>query len=158
MNYRTILLVTASVVVLIEVTFIMYKQSVDNVAQPLAEQTVEKQSDLQKIDFGSEVPNDFPTDIPLEDGAEVEQSYGLNYAGQNQLTIVFPSTKTIKENYTFYADYLEKQNWIVSNKYESEKLSSLYGTKESNDINITISENIASSSVESKVSISILKK
>lgn len=157
MNKRTILLVIASVVVLIAGTFIMYKQSVDNVAQPLAEQTTEKQIDMQKTDFGSEMPNDFPTDIPLEEGAEVEQSYSLNITGQNQLTIVFLSTKTIKENYTLYASFLEKQQWNISNKYESEKLSSLYGAKESNDINITISEDTATGS-KSQVSISVLKK
>ncbi|MGB2580739.1 MAG: hypothetical protein WBC83_03515, partial [Minisyncoccia bacterium] len=151
------LLVIASITVLIVVTFVMYKQSVDKVAQPLAEQTVEKQNEQQKTDFGSEIPSDFPTDIPIEEGAEVEQSYNLNYTGQNQLTIVFPSTKTVKENYALYSDFLEKQNWIVSNKYESEKLSSIYGTKESNDINVTIGENVTDVS-KSLVSISILKK
>lgn len=152
MNYRTILLVIISVIVLIAVTFVMYKQSMKNVVQPLAEQT-----EIQKTDFGSEIPNDFPTDIPIEGAAEVEQSYSLNYTGQNQLTIVFPSTKTVKENYTLYTSFLEKQQWDISNKYESKKLSSLYGTKESNDINITLSENTATSS-KSQVSISVLKK
>lgn len=90
MNYRTMLLVIASVVLLIAITFIMYKQSANNIAQRLAEQTV------------------------------------------------------------------EKQNWIVSNKYESEKLPFLNDTKESNDINITISESIATGS-KSHMSINVLK-
>jgi len=157
MNRRNIVLVIIGVVILIAVTFVMYKQSVNNVAQPLAEQTPIAQEEAQKTDFGSKIPSDFPTDIPLEDGAEVEQSYSLNFTGQNQLTTGFSSTKTVKENYTLYADFLEKQQWNISNKYESEKLSSLYGAKESNDINITISENTATG-LKSQVSINILKK
>lgn len=38
MNYRNILLVIASIVVLIVISFIAYKQSVNKVAQPIAEQ------------------------------------------------------------------------------------------------------------------------
>ena len=64
----------------------------------------------------------------------------------------------MKENYAFYADFLAKQGWNVSNKFESPKLSSLYGTKESNDINVTISEKKLDASVKSQVSISFLKK
>ena len=159
MNYRNIILVIASVIVLIAITFIMYKQSVDKVVQPLAEQpTTIVQTEPQKTDFGSKIPSEFPTDIPIEEGAEVQQSYSLNYAGQNQLTIVFPSTKTVKENYALYADFLNKQQWNITNKYESAKLSSLYATKESSDINVTISENTSSAQTKSQVSISVLKK
>lgn len=158
MNHRNIILVIASVTILIAITFIMYKQSVNKVAQPLAEQpTAIVQTEPQKTDFGTSTPTDFPIDIPTEKGAKIEQSYSLNYSGQKQLTIVFPSTKTVKENYTLYADFLKKQKWIVSNKYESEKLSSLYGTKESNDINVTLSEN-TTVGLKSQVSISVLKK
>src|SRR3989344_8644152 len=157
MNKRNIVLVIFSVIFLIAITFVMYKQSVKDVEQPIAEQTPIAQEEVQKTDFGSELPSDFPTDIPTEEGVEVEQSYSLNYEGQKQLTIVFPSTKTVKENYTLYADFLEKQNWIVSNKYESEKLSYIYGTKESNDINVTISHDSDGVSVKSQVSISVLK-
>jgi len=111
-----------------------------------------------RTDFGTDVPADFPADIPIEDGAQAEQSYSLNYAGQKQLTIVFLSTKMVKENYVLYADLLAKQGWNVSNKYESPKLFSLYGMKESNDINVTISENTSATSTKSQVSISVLKK
>lgn len=111
----------------------------------------------QKTDYGANVPTDFPTDIPVEKGVKFEQSYGLSYVGQKQLTIVFLSTKTVKENYSLYADFVKKQGWVIFNKYENEKLSSLYGTKGDNDINVTISENTAAP-VRSQVSISVLKK
>lgn len=158
MSYRNILLVIASVVVLIAISFIMYKQSENKIVQPLAGQVAEKQNEPKRTDFGTKIPTDFPTDIPIEKGVKVEQSYSLNYVGQKQLTIVFLSTKTVKENYAIYADFLKKQNWSISNKYESTKISSLYSIKDSNEINITISNNTSAASTKSQVSISVLKK
>src|SRR3989344_716995 len=117
------------------------------------EETATGSQEPTRTEFGTGVPADFPADIPIEDGTQAEQSYSLNYAGQKQLTIVFASVKTVKENYALYADFLAKQGWNVSNKYESPKLSSLYGMKESNDINVTIGEQKSDASLKSQVSI-----
>lgn len=142
--------------VFIIVTFVVIQKR-NTPAQSIA-QIEQTPQEPQKTDFGTSMPTDFPTDIPVEKGTKVEQSYSLNYAGQKQLTIVFLSAKTVKENYTLYADFLKEKNWNMVNNYESPKLSSLYGTKESNDINVTISENDSTLLVKSQVSISILKK
>lgn len=136
--------------VVIGVLFYIQKNS-KNVSQTSSQEP-------QKTEFGAKAPSDFPVDIPIEAGVQVEQSYGLNYVGQKQLTIVFLSSKTIEENYSLYSDFLKKQNWNIVNEYKSPKLSSLYGTKESYDINVTISENTSSPSAKSQVSISVLKK
>jgi len=133
--------------------------SPQNIEQPAAEKSQPQDSqEPQKTDFGTDVPTDFPTDIPIESGAKVQQSYGLNYAGQNQLSIVFLSAKTVQENYLVYSDFLKKQNWNILNTYDKPALSSLYGTKENNEINITISENTSDAFAKSQVSISVLKK
>lgn len=156
---KKIILITGSIIIVAGVVlFAVYKQKGSKVPPPKTEQTAVVSPEPQKTDFGTKMPTDFPTDIPVEKGAPVAQSYSLNYVGQKQLTIVFPSSKTVTENYILYTDFLKKQNWNISNKYESEKVSSLYGMKESNDINITISENTSSPSAVSQVSISVLKK
>lgn len=160
---KIIILVALALVIIGAVFIWLNRAAVKQFISPqpqasLKEQTATTQPEPEKTDFGASVPTDFPTDIPLEQGVKVEQSYGLNYVGQKQLTIVFLSVKTVKENLSLYADFLKKQNWIISNKYESAELSSLYGTKENNDINVTISENTLSISIQSRVSISILKK
>ena len=111
----------------------------------------------KKTDFGTSTPANFPMTIPLEKGARVEQSFNLHYFAQNQLTFVFLSTKTVKENVALYSDFLKKQNWHISNTYASTTLSSLYATKGSQDINVTISEHTATST-KSQVSISVLNK
>ncbi len=109
-----------------------------------------------KTDFESEKPTDFPTNIPVEQGVKVNQSYSLDYAGQKQLTIVFPSVKTVKQNYDLYAEFLKKDSWVISNKHESVSVSSLYGIKVNNQINITIGTGTSTSTTQ--VSISVLKK
>jgi hypothetical protein len=119
---------------------------------------VNKSQEPQRIEFDTNVPNDFPSNIPIEKGVTVEQSYGLTYEGQKQLSIVFLSYKSVKDNYSLYIDFLSNQNWVISNKYESDKLSSIYSTKENNDINVTISENTSNDHMKSQVSISVLKK
>lgn len=159
MNYKRIILAVVGIVIVVGLgVFAIYKQNRSGVIAPVAEQKVANTPEPQKTDFGTSMPTDFPTDIPVEKGIKFEQSYGLNYAGQKQLTIVFQSTKTVKENYALYSEFLKKNNWNISNKYESPKLSSLYGAKENNDINVTISENSTTPSVKSQVSVSILKK
>ena len=114
-----------------------------------------------KTEFGDKPSPDFPTNIPLEQKVKINQSYGLDYIGQKQLTIVFMSMKTVKQNYDLYFNFLKEDGWIISNKYESEKLaslSSLYGTKGNNEINVTTSSNDFGSTTKSMINISVLKK
>lgn len=169
---KTILVVVAVISAILLVAFFTIKnnnikkqqsvvdqKTIDLSSEPTKEdQAVKTSSEPKKTDFGTNLPTDFPTDIPVEKGVKVDQSYSLNYEGQKQLTIVFPSNRTVKENYTLYEDFLKKQNWNISNKLEKNEIASLYGTKGSNDINVTISENTSATSMKSQVSISILKK
>lgn len=157
-NKKKILTVIAMAAVLVvAIGMFVVLQKIKIPVQPIT-QIEQTQPEPQKTDFGINMPTDFPSDIPVEKGVKVEQSYSLNYVGQKQLTIVFQSTKTVKENYTLYSVFLEKENWNISNKYEGPKVSSLYGTKESNEINVAISGNTAATSTKSRVSISVLKK
>ena len=153
---RKLILIATSVIVITGVVLFTWVIQKDN--QNFKQQAVTPTQEPQRTEFGTNIPTDFPTDIPVEQGIAVEQSYSLNYVGQKQLTIVFISSKTVEENYALYADFLKNKNWNISNKYESIKVSSLYGTKESNDINVTISDNTSNPSAKSQVSISVLKK
>lgn len=157
-NKKKFLIITVLLIVFV-LTVLIVSQKRNTPPQPVTqtEQISPIPQEPKKTDFSTSIPTDFPTDIPLEKGIKIEQSYSLNYTDQKQLTVVFPSTKTVKENYTLYTDFLKEQEWNISNKYESEDISSLYGMKEYSEINITISNNI-STTTKSIVSISILKK
>lgn len=114
---------------------------------------------LQKKEFGQAVPPNFPTDIPIENGAQVQQSYAMNeQAGSEQLTVVFLSKKSVQENYAVYVAFLRNNQWNVLNMNDDATVSAVYGTKAQYDINVTISEHTVPGFEASQVSISILKK
>ncbi|MCR4286179.1 MAG: hypothetical protein NUW00_04765 [Candidatus Kaiserbacteria bacterium] len=124
------------------------------------ENTEELQKSLlepMRTDFGASVPDGFVADIPVEGGVMFEQSYSLEYPEQKQLSVVFPSALNVKENYILYEDFLKDQGWNVLNRYESDMVSSLYATKENEEVNVTIGE-LGAGMAKSQVSISILKK
>ena len=120
--------------------------------------SVETTTEPKKTEFGTTVPEDFPTNIPLPEGVAMTQSYSLEYPDQKQLTAVFVSQATVKQNYDLYKNFLEKENWILTNTHESESISSLYGTKDNSDMNITITASETEPTTSSNVSISVLKK
>ena len=113
----------------------------------------------QKKEFGQAVPPNFPTDIPIENGAQVQQSYAMDeQAGSEQLTVVFLSKKSVQENYIVYLAFLRDHQWNVLNMNDDATVSAVYGTKAQYDINVTISEHALPGVEASQVSISILKK
>ena len=114
-------------------------------------------STIPRKEFGQSVPDGFPANIPLMKEPIFFQSYMLDYKDQKQLSVVFASPKSVKENYLFYQDFLKQDRWNVSNQLDTVRLGSLYGSKEKNDINITISES-KTSTMKSQISISVLKK
>jgi len=160
MNYKKILsLIILVLAISITIVFFLQRGEGSKETPSLAQQgeILSASPEPIKTDFGTKIPKDFPTNTPVEEGVSVKQSYDLNYSGQRQLTIVFLSAKTAKENYQLYTEFLKKQNWNIANKYETTRLFSLYGTKEMNDMNVTIN-NVNSTITRSEVSISILKK
>lgn len=137
--------------------FVYYKKQ--NVASAPTNTTKEEvKLNYVKTEFKDAPPTDFLKEIPLPANVSFEQSYGLQYATGKQLTVVFPSPKTRKENFTLYKDFLTKDKWQVKNSTEGKSVSSLYATKEKNDLNITISENTTDKGMKSQVSVSVLKR
>ncbi|MHB1621390.1 MAG: PKD domain-containing protein [Sulfuricella sp.] len=108
--------------------------------------------------YTNQVPPNFPTNIPIEQGATLTQSYIIDYFSQKQLTIVFQSAQTVQQNYALYANFLANDGWTVTNNYVTAPLSALYGIKANNEINITIGSGYAVSPMNSQVSISVLEK
>lgn len=114
--------------------------------------------EIKKIDFGTSIPIDFRSVIIAEKGTKIEQSYSLDFAGHNQLTIVILSTKIIKENYALYADFFEKQNWVILRKYENSEMYSFYATKNGDNVNVEIIKNMSDASFPSKITVTLFKK
>jgi hypothetical protein len=122
-----------------------------------------------KTSFGQKLPNGFPTSIPVPQGIDLSQSYSLDYSNasssKSQLTVVFGSKKTVKENYNSYSAFLKKDGWNIVSVNASTTISSLYATKSNfatkskQDINITISqESNFSTTTVSLVSVTVFNK
>jgi len=117
--------------------------------------------DSARTDFGTDVPPGIPETIPVAKGESVTQSYTLQYETGQQSTSVFNSPLTVKENYAKYTEILEKEGWVITNKSESEMVSSLYGLKlysleKNSEINVTINaSSTKAASSSSQVSVSI---
>ena len=120
----------------------------------------------EKTEFNGVTPPGLLAEIPIEKGAILSQSYIKEYQNQTQMSVVFPSQKTLSENYALYETFLRSEGWEVVRNLQGEKRSSLYGTKENYRIDITIingrvSGTLATTTVsaaESYILISLLKK
>ena len=147
----------AIVVALGVIGFVYFRSSYQapvSTTEPASVTTRAAVDEPTKADFGTKAPEDFPTNIPLEAGVTMNQSYSLDYPGQKQLTAVFVSRETVKKNYDLYREFFKKEGWMISSQYESETLSSLYALKKNNEMNVTVS----SSEAGTQVSVSVLKK
>jgi hypothetical protein len=138
------------VALLVVVTFTM-KMSQDEGVLPIVpvEETAEVQPEVVQV------PANFPADVAIEEGAVLEQGYTLAVADNEQNTVVFTSAKSAKEVYAAYKDQLEKDRWILIADNESDTVSSLYGLRRSDEINVTI---VSQKDGGSEVSISVVTK
>ncbi|MCF7857215.1 MAG: hypothetical protein K9M10_01890 [Candidatus Pacebacteria bacterium] len=109
----------------------------------------------KRTDFGSDTPTDFPTDVPIESGMSLIESYSLEYPDRLQLSITFDSAKSVKENYDIYKDFLYENAWELSNAYENNQSSLLYSTNGEDYMVINITESIFFTSSSSQVSINV---
>lgn len=91
------------------------------------------------------LPDKFPVNVPVEDGAEISQNYNASTKdGSVQATREFVTNKTLAENLTIYKKYLQDNGWIVSATVDTETYKMVAGSKEKQELQISIGENTAS--------------
>lgn len=125
-----------------------------NVFRDKPQDLIETQS--EKIEFGTRVPQGFPQDILTEADVLFEQSYSLVYPDQRQHTVVFSTTRSLEESQQMYAEYLRLNNWIISNESSNEATASFYATKEPKEMNVFVF--FDEGTAKNMVSISVLEK
>jgi hypothetical protein len=94
---------------------------------------------VQAVDVGK-LPQEFPSDIPLEAGAQVTLNYNAtNAAGNFQASREFISKKTVAENYALYQKVLKDNGWTITGTQENTPAGNLiFATKGENNLNIRI--------------------
>lgn len=110
------------------------KQEFKNVALPQVARISE--DNLQK-----EMPEGFLESIPLNGKTKVIESYSVTYPNSTakQATVIFQSSKTLKENKTFYEKWAKDNKWQI-NKAEQNKIVSFNFVKDNAFLTISLEE------------------
>lgn len=102
----------------------------------------------------NELPDKFPTDIPIETGAKIIQNYNASTPdGRFQATRVFESAKSMDENLKIYKDYLTSKNYKLQPVVEVPNFKSISGTND--NMNLQVSMNYNASTKITTVSINL---
>ncbi len=93
--------------------------------EPKTLQYPKLQGTITEVPFEN-LPDKFPTDIPLEEGAKVVKNYNSNYTnGWFEATRVFETARSPEENYTFYKNYFSDNGWIILPSTNDNKLEGI---------------------------------
>lgn len=102
-------------------------------------QPEENQVKIQEV-AKNELPKDFPSDIPLEAGAEITLNFNtIIPTGELQATREFISAKTVTENLVLYKKILTENGWNITSTNEKSTVGSLiFADKGKNRLNIRV--------------------
>ena len=97
--------------------------------------------EIKKVDE-SQLPDQFPAEIPLEAGAQVTGNYTATTPdGRFQATRSFETKKTLEENLRIYQDFLKSHGWTITSTINQTQLKAILATKDSSNIQINMSLN-----------------
>jgi flagellar basal body-associated protein FliL len=158
LDAKLIIAIAVIVLVVVGIIFALLGKSNSPEASPVDTVPIVS-AEPEREDFGTNPPQEVASTVEVPAGVVATQSYSLKYTDQTQNTYVFDSPFSIQANFDKYEAELKDQSWTIVNQYKSEVVSSLYGTKDTKEINITISasEKVSPDSV-SQVSISVVNK
>ncbi len=93
----------------------------------------------------TKLPESFPKDIPIEQGATVTQNYNaISAGGRFQATRVFETTKSLDANIKIYQDYFKANKWTINAFVDQENYKMILATKDNFQIQVSINHNIIS--------------
>ncbi len=137
-NFNQLFKLLLMVVVILCLLFVAYKlMNTKKVAE------VPQLVNVEKTDVEiSKLPEKFPSNIPLEEGAEVIQNYNSETPeGQFQATRQFETKKSLAENYALYTDFMKKNGWEIKATTDDPTYKMVMGNLLKKAIQVTIEEN-----------------
>jgi len=90
----------------------------------------------------TELPKEFPSEIPMEKGAVISQNY--NATAENgifQATRVFETSLSLDHNFKIYSDFITKKDWKLVTSLNQDNIKVLSASKGKGNLQITMSEN-----------------
>lgn len=90
----------------------------------------------------TQLPEKFPINLPLEDGAVITQNYNATAEdGRFQATRAFETKKSLVENLNLYSKYLKANGWTIDSTVDQPTYKVVSGSKGIQALQISISEN-----------------
>jgi len=85
------------------------------------------------------LPQDFPSDIPLEAGAVVTQNYNATASnGLFQASRVFTSKNTAASNITLYTNFLNSNGWDIVSTLNNNSIKVVSATKAGANLQVSV--------------------
>jgi hypothetical protein len=92
----------------------------------------------------SQLPPDFPAEIPMEPGSKVTQNYTAQAGdGRFQMTRAFETQKSLEENFRIYQSFFQRNNWTIVSTVNQPSLKGLLARKGGLSVQVSINENAA---------------
>lgn len=96
---------------------------------------------ISPVDY-NKLPDKFPTDLPLEDGANITQNFNATEVdGRYNATREFNSAKTLAQNIAVYTKYLKTNDWQVKATIDQPALKMVMGQKGNQQLQVVAAQN-----------------
>ncbi len=101
--------------------------------------SMEVTTDEGTAKIGGDVPSDWPTDVPVYEGADVQYSGSQNPAnGRPGHMMVMQSTDSSEDVYAFYKQELVNNGWTVESQANAAGASTLVAKKEGRTVSLLV--------------------
>jgi Tfp pilus assembly protein PilV len=139
MSKKNIILIALVVVLVIVLGITAYLNKRNNQAASTAQQ--QTKAELVKKDISPEqLPDKFPTDIPIEKNAPIVQNFNATNDSLFQATRAFISKESVDKNIALYKQYLEKNGYTIT-PLEHDNFKSLMGKRDGNTLQVSVDYN-----------------
>lgn len=135
-----ILLAIVAAVTVIATMFMNRDQS----SLPTDQSGEETQQEITKTDVEStKVPDKFPANVPMEEGAKITQNYNATAKdGRFQATRAFETSRTLAQNLTTYQTYMNSNGWEIKSTIDQENYKMLFATKDNATLQVDMNNNL----------------
>jgi hypothetical protein len=91
----------------------------------------------------SQVPNGFPSDIPLEQGVQITQNYTTQTNGQSQAGRVWVTNQTLSQQFDIYQNFFanKKNGWTIESTQNETAQKTIVAKKGDVQILVNINQN-----------------
>lgn len=138
MENSTVFKFVVMVAALLALLFVAIQLSKNPVSKEAVKEELPKTAEIQQVAEGT-LPNKFPADLPIEEGAKVTQNFNATETdGRYNATRQFQSKATLSANLTLYTNYLKNNGWEILTTLDQPTLKMVLGRKDKQQLQAAI--------------------